>query len=78
MFDYPVNVRRETGSVWISSDDVPEISGAGDDEEAAMLDGIDGLESALCLYVERRRLTRTLNEKPAISRVFSSPPLPGV
>lgn len=54
MFDYPVNVRRETGSVWISSDDVPEISGAGDDEEAAMLDGIDGLESALCLYVERR------------------------
>ncbi|EKY4114283.1 TPA: type II toxin-antitoxin system HicB family antitoxin [Pseudomonas aeruginosa] len=54
MFDYPVNVHRETGSVWISSDDVPELSGAGDDEEAAMLDGIDGLETALCLYVERR------------------------
>ncbi|MCY1437854.1 Antitoxin HicB [compost metagenome] len=54
MFDYPVIVHHETASVWISCDDVPELASAGDNEEEALLDAIDGLETALSLYVERR------------------------
>ncbi|WP_325436266.1 type II toxin-antitoxin system HicB family antitoxin [Pseudomonas nitroreducens] len=54
MFDYPVIVHHEAGSVWISCDDVPELASAGDNVEEALLDGIDGLESALSLYVDRK------------------------
>ncbi|MND94795.1 Antitoxin HicB [compost metagenome] len=54
MFDYPVIVHHETASVWISCDDVPELASAGDTEEEALLDAIEGLETALSLYVERR------------------------
>ncbi|MBF8164300.1 type II toxin-antitoxin system HicB family antitoxin [Pseudomonas mendocina] len=55
MFDYPVIVHQEDGCVWISSDDVPELNSAGDNEAEALLDAVDGLESALSLYVDQRR-----------------------
>lgn len=55
MFDYPVTLHHEAGSVWISCDDVPELSSAGDNEAEALLDAVDGLESALSLYVDQRR-----------------------
>ncbi|HLD67852.1 MAG TPA: type II toxin-antitoxin system HicB family antitoxin [Pseudomonas sp.] len=55
MFDYPVTLHHETGSVWISCDDVPELNSAGDNEAEALLDAVDGLESALSLYVDQRR-----------------------
>lgn len=55
MFDYPVTVHTEPGSVWISCDDVPELASAGDNEAEALLDAIDGLESALSLYVDQRK-----------------------
>lgn len=54
MFDYPVTVHHEAGSVWVSCDDVPELASAGDTEEEALLDAIDGLETALSMYVERK------------------------
>ncbi|MGX5217822.1 type II toxin-antitoxin system HicB family antitoxin [Pseudomonas segetis] len=56
MFDYPVTVHQDDGCVWISSDDVPELNSAGDNEAEALLDAVDGLESALSLYVDQRRL----------------------
>ncbi len=55
MFDYPVTLHHEDGSVWISCDDVPELNSAGDNVDEALLDAIDGLESALSLYVDQRR-----------------------
>ncbi|TBU97186.1 HicB family protein [Stutzerimonas kirkiae] len=55
MFDYPVTLHHEAGSVWISSDDVPELNSAGDNDAEALLDAVDGLESALSLYVDQRR-----------------------
>lgn len=55
MFDYPVTLHHEAGSVWISCDDVPELNSAGDNEAEALLDAVDGLESALSLYVDQRR-----------------------
>ncbi|MEW9681940.1 type II toxin-antitoxin system HicB family antitoxin [Pseudomonas sp. TE50-2] len=53
-FDYPVNVHRDTGSVWISCPDIPEMASAGDTLDEALFDAVDALESALSLYVERR------------------------
>lgn len=55
MFDYPVTLHHEAGSVWISCDDVPELASAGDNAAEALLDAVDGLESALSLYVDQRR-----------------------
>lgn len=55
MFDYPVTVHCEADSVWISCNDVPELASAGDNEAEALLDAVDGLESALSLYVDQRR-----------------------
>lgn len=55
MFDFPVTVHHEAGSVWISCDDVPELNSAGDNEDEALLDAVDGLESALSLYMDQRR-----------------------
>lgn len=55
MFDYPVTVHEEAGSVWVSCDDVPEMASAGDTVDEALLDAVEGLESALSLYVDRRQ-----------------------
>ncbi|WP_031310670.1 type II toxin-antitoxin system HicB family antitoxin [Stutzerimonas stutzeri] len=55
MFNYPMNLHHEAGSVWISSDDVPELNSAGDSEAEALRDAVDGLESALSLYVDQCR-----------------------
>ncbi|EPC7648475.1 type II toxin-antitoxin system HicB family antitoxin [Pseudomonas aeruginosa] len=55
MFDYPVTVHEEAGSVWLSCDDVPEMASAGDTVDEALLDAVEGLESALSLYVDRRQ-----------------------
>src|SRR5690606_24537022 len=55
MFDYPVTLHHEAGSVWISCDDVPELNSAGDNVDEALLDAVDGLETALSLYVDQRR-----------------------
>ncbi|MCU7237043.1 type II toxin-antitoxin system HicB family antitoxin [Pseudomonas peradeniyensis] len=53
-FDYPVNVHRDAGSVWISCPDIPEMASAGDTLDEALFDAVDALESALSLYVDRR------------------------
>lgn len=55
MFSYPVTLHHEAGSVWISCSDVPELNSVGDSEVEALMDAIDGLESALSLYVDQRR-----------------------
>ncbi len=54
IFDYPVIVHQEQGSVWISCPDVPEMASAGDTLEEAMFDAVDAMESALSLYVDRK------------------------
>ncbi|MEN5302198.1 type II toxin-antitoxin system HicB family antitoxin [Pseudomonas sp. TWI628] len=53
-FEYPVIIHRETGSVWISCPDVPEMSSAGDTEEEALFDAVDAMESALSFYVDQK------------------------
>lgn len=54
IFDYPVIIHPEQGSVWISCPDVPEMASAGDTLEEALFDAVDAMESALSLYVDRK------------------------
>ncbi|MCM8913313.1 type II toxin-antitoxin system HicB family antitoxin [Pseudomonas inefficax] len=55
VFEYPVVVHREDGSVWVSCPDVPEMACAGDTSEEALFDAVDALESALSFYVDQKK-----------------------
>ena len=54
VFEYPVVVHLEDGSVWVSCPDVPEMACAGDTSEEALFDAVDALESALSFYVDKK------------------------
>jgi antitoxin HicB len=54
MFDYPVNLTPDGDTVLVSFPDVPEAITFGADEDEALLQAIDALESALSFYVEAR------------------------
>jgi antitoxin HicB len=66
---YPVELHHEAGSVWVSCADIPELHSAGDNAEEALLEAVDGLESALSLYVGQRRAI------PAASRPCKGQPV---
>ncbi|PWB55184.1 MAG: HicB family protein [Nitrosomonadales bacterium] len=66
MFDYPVILAPDDGSVLVTFPDVPEAITFGMDEDEALLHAIDALETALSFYVEARK------SLPAVSQ-----PAPG-
>ncbi|MDR6357386.1 putative RNase H-like HicB family nuclease [Pseudomonas psychrotolerans] len=51
---YPVEIHTEDG-IWVTCRDIPEFHSAGDDEDEALLEAVDGLETALSIYVDQRR-----------------------
>jgi len=53
MFDYAITLHAEAACVWASCDAVPEFSTQGADEAEALREAVDGLESALSLYVDQ-------------------------
>ena len=56
MIKYPVSLTADTnGTILVSFPDVPEAHTFGDDEEEALLRGVDALETALMMYIEDRR-----------------------
>jgi len=55
MFDYPVNLTPDDGTVLVTFPDVPEAITFGADEDEALLQAIDALESALSFYVDDRK-----------------------
>ena len=55
MFDYPVTLTPDDGTVLVTFADVPEAITFGMDEEEALLQAVDALESALSFYVEERK-----------------------
>lgn len=55
MFAYPVTLHHGEHGVWVSCADVPELNSAGDTEEEALREAVDGLETALSLYVDDRQ-----------------------
>lgn len=55
MYQYPLELHEESTGVWLSSPDVPEMNASGDTLEQALGEALNGMESALSLYVEQRR-----------------------
>ena len=56
MFDYPVTLTPDDdGSVLVTFADVPEAITFGADEDEALLQAVDALETALSFYVDARK-----------------------
>jgi antitoxin HicB len=55
MFEYPVTLTPDGGSVMVSFADVPEALSFGADEDEAMLQAVDALETALSMYIDARK-----------------------
>lgn len=54
MFDYPVTLTPDGGTVMVSFADVPEALTFGADADEALLHAVDALETALSVYVDAR------------------------
>jgi len=55
MFDYPVTLTPDGDSVLVSFVDVPEAITFGADEDQALLQAVDALETALSFYIDARK-----------------------
>ena len=55
MFDYPVILAPDDGTVLVTFPDVPEAMTFGADLDEALLQAVDALESALSFYVDDRK-----------------------
>lgn len=56
MYDYPVIIHEdENPGVAVTAPDLPEFNSAGDDVADALRESVDGIETALSIYVEQRR-----------------------
>lgn len=55
MFDYPVNLTPDGDTVLVTFPDVPEAITFGMDEDEALLQAVDALETGLSFYVDARK-----------------------
>ena len=55
MFDYPVTLTPDSDTVLVTFADVPEAITFGADEDEALLNAIDALETGLSFYVDARK-----------------------
>jgi len=55
MFDYPVTLTPDDGTVLVTFPDIPEAITFGADKDEAMLHAVDALETALSMYVDARK-----------------------
>jgi len=62
MFDYPVTLTPDDGAVLVTFADVPEAITFGADEEEALLNAIDALETGLSFYVDARKPLPTVSQ----------------
>jgi antitoxin HicB len=52
---YPVSLKHVDGVVMVTCADIPEFATVGDNEEEALLNAVDGIETALMGYMSDRR-----------------------
>jgi antitoxin HicB len=55
MFDYPVTLTPDGDTVLVTFADVPEALTFGADEDEAILQAVEALETALSFYIEARK-----------------------
>ena len=72
MFDYPVTLTPDEGTVMVTFTDIPEAITFGLDEDEALLQAVDALESALTFYIEDRKALPTPS-KPKKRAEYGAP-----
>jgi antitoxin HicB len=55
MFDYPVTLAADGDTILVTFADVPEAITFGADEEEALLQAVDALETGLAFYMDARK-----------------------
>ncbi|MEZ2349629.1 type II toxin-antitoxin system HicB family antitoxin [Caballeronia sp. RCC_10] len=56
MLSYPVNLELDTNNSYlVTFPDIPEAISAGDDEDEALLNALDALQSAIEIYFDEKR-----------------------
>lgn len=56
MYSYPVHLEKDTnGSLLVTFPDIPEAASVGDNEDEALLNALDALESAIEIYFDEKR-----------------------
>lgn len=65
MFDYPVTLTPDDGAVLVTFADVPEAITFGADEDEALLNAIDALETGLSFYVDARKALPAVSQPTA-------------
>jgi len=55
MFDYPVILTPDDGTVLVTFPDVPEAITFGVDEDEALMQAVDALETGLSFYIDARK-----------------------
>jgi len=55
MFDYPVTLTPDDGTVLVTFVDLPKAITFGADEDEALLNAIDALETGLSFYFDSRK-----------------------
>lgn len=65
MFDYPVTLTPDGDTILVTFSDVPEAITFGADEDEALLNAVDALETGLSFYVDARKpLPKVSQAKP--------------
>ena len=77
MFDYPVTLTPDDGSVLVTFADVPEAITFGADEDEALLNAIDALETGLSFYIDARKplpvaSLPTIGQKTVRTSIFNN------
>ena len=65
MFDYPVTLTRDDDTVLVTFTDVPEAITFGMDEDEALLNAVDALETGLSFYIDARKQLPTVSQPAA-------------
>lgn len=72
MFDYPVILTPDDGTVLVTFPDVPEAITFGANEEEALSHAVDALETSLSFYVDDRKPLPVPSVKPGLPTVHPS------
>ena len=72
MFDYPVLLTPDNGSLLVTFPDIPEAITFGMNKEEALKQAVDALETALSFYVDDRRALPTPSVIEGLATVHPS------
>ncbi len=72
MFDYPVMLTPDEGTLLVTFPDVPEAITFGMTVDEAMLHAVDALETGLSFYVDARKALPEPSVRPDLLTVRSS------